>query len=272
MGERLRGKVALVSGAASSEPGVGAGRAAAQLFAREGASVFAIDANTAMLRETHDAIVAECGTVESLVVDIRDRAMCEEAVRLCCTRFGTIDVLHNNVGVGSTGGVVAISEEEWLRVMDTNLEGARNICRAVLPVMERAGRGSIVNTSSLLSHRGLRNIHNVAYSVSKAGIEALTRVISLEYASKGIRANNLILGLIDTPAIRAAYERRRAIPGNEDAADHIWHNRSTFPPLGRQGTPWEAAQAALFLASDESSYVTGIDLRVDGGLANVLLN
>jgi NAD(P)-dependent dehydrogenase (short-subunit alcohol dehydrogenase family) len=269
---RLDGKVAMISGAGSSAPGMSSGRATALLFAREGAKVFATDADAAQLRETVDAIRCESGIIDSATVDIRDRTAIEQAVIKCVQSFGTIDILHNNVGVGSTGGVVAISEEEWSRVLDTNLIGTRQVCRAVLPVMEKQQRGSIINTSSLLSGRSLRKIANVAYSVSKAGVEALTRVIALEYASKGIRANNLILGLIDTPAIRVAYERRRAIPGNEEAADRIWNNRSTFPPLGRQGTPWEAAQAALFLASDESSYITGIDLRVDGGLSDVLLD
>jgi NAD(P)-dependent dehydrogenase (short-subunit alcohol dehydrogenase family) len=154
--------------------------------------------------------------------------------------------------------------------METNVTGFRNTCRAVLPVMEAAGGGAIVNVSSLLSHLALRRIHNVAYAVSKAGLEALTRVIAMEYAPKGIRANNLVLGLIETPQIRASYERRRAIPGNEAEADRIWNGRNALAPMGRQGTPWEVARAALFLACDDSSYITGVDLRIDGGLANVL--
>jgi NAD(P)-dependent dehydrogenase (short-subunit alcohol dehydrogenase family) len=272
MADRLAGKVAVISGAGSSGPGLSTGRAAALLFAQEGARVFALDVNEASLRETCDAIAAKGGVVDSAVVDIRNPEAVEQAVARCIATFGTIDVLHNNVGVGSTGGIVTISDEEWTRVMQTNLVGARNTCRAVLPIMEKAGRGSIINTSSLLSGRSLRKIANVAYAVSKAGLEALTRVIALEYAPIGIRANNLVLGLIDAPVVRAAYERRRSIPGNEAEADRIWSNRSRFPPLGRQGTPWEVAQAALFLASDESSYVTGTDLRVDGGLMVVLLD
>src|SRR5262249_520156 len=212
--------------------GISNGRAAALLFAREGARVFALDVDEMSLRATHEAVVAEGGAIASAVADVRDKTAIERAVAESVVPFGTIDVLHNHVAVGSTGGVVAISADEWSRVIDINLIGVRNMCRAVLPIMERGGRGSIINVSSLLAARGLRKIHNVAYSVSKAGVEALTRVVALEYASKGIRANNLILGLIDTPVIRDAYERRRAIPGNEAEADGIWSTRNAFPPLG----------------------------------------
>ena len=247
------------------------GRAAALLFAKEGARVFAVDYDAAALKETHDAVVAAGGTAGSAVADVRDAQAMARAVAQCYEQFGALHVVHNNVGVGSTGGVTSISEEEWSRVVDINLSGIRNSCRAALPVMEKCGGGSIINVSSLLSVRGLRKIHNVAYAVSKAGVEALTRVIALEYADRNIRANNLILGLIDTPAVRGAYERRRALPGNAEEADRIWTQRSKFAPLGRMGTPLEVANAALFLASDESSYITGTDIWIDGGISLVHL-
>jgi NAD(P)-dependent dehydrogenase (short-subunit alcohol dehydrogenase family) len=267
---RLEGKVAVVVGAGSSGDGLSNGRAASILFAREGAKIFAIDANAGSLLETCAAVEKEGGTVESCVADICDARAVNDAIAKCVQRFGGIGVLHNNVGVASTGGIVAISDAEWDRVIDTNTTGARNTCRAVLPVMEAGGGGAIVNVSSLLSHLALRNIHNVAYAISKAGLEALTRVIAMEYAPRGIRANNLVLGLIETPQIRASYERRRKLPGNEAEADRIWAGRTRLAPMGRQGTPWEVARAALFLACEDSSYITGVDLRIDGGLANVL--
>jgi NAD(P)-dependent dehydrogenase (short-subunit alcohol dehydrogenase family) len=270
MSARLEGKVAVVVGAGSSGSGLSNGRAAAILFAREGAKVFAMDANADSLLATRAEIEKEGGTVETCVADIIDAKAVAASIEQCVRRFGTVNVLHNNVGIASTGGIGSISDEEWDRVVDTNLTGARNTCRAVLPVMAAAGGGAIVNVSSLLSRLALRNIHNIAYSVSKAGLEQLTRVIAMEYAAKGIRANNLVLGLIETPQIRASYERRRQLPGNEAEADRIWLGRGRLAPLGRQGTPWEVAKAALFLASDESSYITGVDLRIDGGLFNVL--
>lgn len=270
MTDRLKDRVVVVVGAGSSGSGMSNGRAASVLFARHGAKVFAIDQHVESMRETCAAVEREGATVDSAVCDIRDSARVRAAIDQCVSRFGTVDALYNNVGVASTGGVCVISDEEWDRVVDINVIGLRNTCRAVLPVMEAKGRGSIVNVSSLLSRLTLRRIHNVAYTASKAALEAMTRDIAIEYAPKGVRANNLILGLIDTPQIRANYERRRAIPGNEAEADRIWLGRSMLPPLGRQGTPWEVANAALFLLSDESSYITGANLVIDGGLANLL--
>lgn len=270
MTDRLKDRVIVVVGAGSSGNGMSNGRAASIRFAQEGATVFAIDQDAESLEVTRDAVKQAGGVIDVATCDIRDREGVQEAIDRCVRRFGTIDGLHNNVGVASTGGICAISDEEWNRVLDINLVGLRNTCRAVLPVMTTNGRGAIVNVSSLLSQLTLRNIHNVAYSVSKAALEAMTRDIAVEYASRGIRANNLVLGLIETPQIRANYERRRAIPGNEVEADRIWRGRSMLAPLGRQGTPWEVANAALFLISDESSYITGTNLLIDGGLANIL--
>lgn len=261
----------MIVGAGASGDGLSNGRAASIIFAREGAQIFAIDANGESLLETCSAVEQENkGGVDHAICDIRDAAAVKAAIDKCLQRFGTVNVLHNNVGIASTGGILAIPDEEWDRVIDINLVGLRNTCRAVLPAMEAGGGGAIVNVSSLLSHLALRRIHNIAYSVSKAGLEQLTRVIAMEYAPKNIRANNLVLGLIETPQIRAGYERRRKIPGNEAEADRIWHERGLLPPMGRQGNPWEVAKAALFLACDDSSYITGADLRIDGGLANVL--
>ncbi len=270
MAGRLEGRVAVVIGAGSSGEGLSNGRAAAALFAREGARVFAVDARAETLEPTRDMIQKEGSAVECFAADITDRQAVVEAMKKCVAVFGSINILHNNVGIASTGGVTAISYEEWDRVIATNLTGALNTCRAALPHMEAAGKGAIVNVSSLLSRLALKHIHNIAYSASKAGLEQLTRDIAMEYAPKGIRANNLVLGLIDTPQIRAAYERRRKLPGNEAEADRIWTHRGKLPPMGRQGTAWEVAQAALFLVSDESSYITGVDLKIDGGLCMAL--
>lgn len=265
---RLEGKVTFVMGAGSSGAGLSNGRAASLLFAREGARVFGVDINEQALDASRDEVVKEGGVFEGVVADVTDAAAVAGAVKACVKSFGTISVLHNNIGIASTGGATVITDEEWERVIATNLTGVFWTCRAVLPVMEAAGKGSIINVSSLLTRRTLRKISNIAYPVSKAGLEQITRSIAMEYAPKGIRANNLILGLIDTPQIRAAYERRRKVLPEE--ADRIWQGRNALPPIGRQGTPWEVAQAAVFLASDESSYITGADIRIDGGLSLAL--
>ncbi len=268
MPARLEGKVAVVMGAGSSGEGMSNGRASAVLFAREGARVFAVDSSADNLAGTRAMIEAEGGTLECFSADITRAEQVQAAVARCVEVFGGISILLNNVGIGGTGGATAISFEDWDRVIETNLKGALITCRAVLPVMEKAGTGSIVNVSSLLSRLALRKISNIAYSASKAGLEQLTRVIAVEYAPKGIRANNLVLGLIDTPQVRGGYERRRKIQPEE--ADRIWLGRSQFPAMLRQGTPWDIAYAALFLASDESRYITGADLPIDGGLAILL--
>jgi NAD(P)-dependent dehydrogenase (short-subunit alcohol dehydrogenase family) len=265
---RLHGKVAVVMGAGSSGEGTSIGRAIATLFAQEGAKVFAVDVDAQSLGQTARRVAEAGGAIESFVADVTDATAMARAMTRCAQTFGSIDVLVNNVGIAGTGGVAAIGEDEWHKLLATNLGGAFHATRAVLPFMEQAGGGAIVNVSSLLSSKTLRRIANIGYSVSKAGLEQLTRVIAVEYAPRNIRANNLVLGLIDTPQVRGAYERRRKIHGAE--ADRIWEARAAMAPLARQGTALEVAKAALFLASDESSYVTGTDLRIDGGLALVL--
>ena len=163
-GGRLAGKVAMIIGAGSvpGSTGVSNGYAAAKVFASEGARIFAVDVDQAALSHTSDAVLADGGVIRSAIADVRNVEQVQAAVAQCVEAYGAIDVLHNNVGVGSTGGIVTIPDEEWTRVLDTNLVGIRNTCRAVLPIMEKARRGSIINVSSLLASRALRRIPNVA--------------------------------------------------------------------------------------------------------------
>lgn len=266
---RLEGRVAVVVGAGTIGEGVGNGRATAVLFAREGARVFAIDRDPASLELTRQAIRDEGGVIECYTADVTVPDQVRDAMQRCASIFGGINVLHNNVGITKAGGAVQTSKEDWDRVLLTNLTSAFLTCREALPIMEASGKGSIINVSSLLAMRTRRTISYLSYSVSKAGLNQLTREIASQYAPKNIRANNLVLGSIDTPQIRESYNGEggvRQIFGDEEA-DRLLRERDKKAPMGRQGTPWEVAQAALFLASDESSYTTGSDIYIDGGLA-----
>ena len=257
---RLRDRAALVLGAGSVAPGWGNGKAISVLFAREGASVFAVDRDEAAARETAGIIAGEGGRAAAYAADVTDSAALEGAVAACVERFGRIDVLVNNVG-GSAPGGVEMAPEVWDRQMETNLRYVYLACRHALPVMARRGAGAVVNIASVA---GLRHIgHDLAaYAASKAGLLQFTRVTAVSWAAKGIRLNCVVPGLMHTPLVahRLAGER-----GGGDA-EALIAARHRQPPMGRMGDAWDVAHAALFLACDESKYITGTEIVVDGGL------
>ena len=261
-GGRLAGKAAIVVGAGST-PGetMGNGRAAAILFAREGASILLVDRDRGSAEETARLIAAEAGVATVCEADVTSTDDCRRIADECVHAFGRIDVLHNNVGIGSLGGPVELAEADWDRVLDLNLTAMFRTCKAVLPHMERQRRGAIVNVSSLAAIR-FAPYPMLAYSASKAGVNALTRSIAMQYARRGIRANAIMPGLIRTPM---AIEGIVAAIGID--RDELIRRRDAAVPMGHMGTAWDVAQAALFLASDEAQYVTGVVLPVDGGLA-----
>ncbi|TAK31831.1 MAG: SDR family oxidoreductase [Chloroflexota bacterium] len=260
MCKRLRNKVAIVTGAGSSGPGWGNGKATAVLFSRQGAKVFAVDKNPAAVEETKAIIDHEGGECEVYKGDVSKSSDVNALVEQCVHVYGGIDILHNNVGIPSLGGAVQIGEEEWDRVTAVNLKSAFLTCKCVLPHMERQGSGAIVNVSSVASIRELGS-PMIAYSVTKAGVNVLTKSIALQYASKNIRANCILLGLLHTPVI----EQLKSLFDGD--SDRMVETRSRQCPMGRMGDAWDAAHAALFLASDEARYITGIELIVDGGLS-----
>ena len=261
MGGRLADKVALVMGAGSSGPGWGNGKAASVLFAREGAKLLCVDIEPDAAAETAAIIAGEGGRAEAQAADVSRADQVEAMVARCLALYGRIDVLHNNVGILEVGGPVEASEESWDRIMAVNLKSMFLTCKHVLPVMERQGKGAIVNVASIAAIRWL-GVPYVSYSASKAGVVQLTRSVALQYAAKGIRANAILPGLMNTPMI--VEPLKEAYAGGD--ADRMIAVRDAQCPMGHMGDAWDVAYAALYLASDEAKYVTGTELVVDGGI------
>jgi NAD(P)-dependent dehydrogenase (short-subunit alcohol dehydrogenase family) len=258
MAERLKDKVALVFGAGSSGPGWGNGKAAAVAFAREGARVIAVDLNLAAAEETRGLIEAEGGTCLALAADVTNSESVKRAVDVTMERYGRIDILHNNVGVTKMGGPVELDEADWQRTIDLNLTSVYLACKHVLPIMCAQASGAIVNISSLAAIR-YTGYPYFAYYAAKAGVNQATVAIALQYASQGIRANAIVPGYIDTPLIH------NQISGQYASSEEMIRERNKLTPMGRMGTAWDIAKAAVFLASDDAQYITGVCLPVDGG-------
>jgi NAD(P)-dependent dehydrogenase (short-subunit alcohol dehydrogenase family) len=258
---RLAGKVAFITGAGCVGPGWGNGRAAAVLFAREGARVFAVDLEAETMVETVARVEAEGGTIATHLCDATDGAQVEAAIRACVERFGTIDILVNNVGGSAPGGAVALSEERWRAQLDVNLTSVFLTCKHAIPVMEATGGGAIVNTAST---SGLRwtGAAQVAYASAKAAIIQFSRVTAVEYARKRIRVNTVVPGQMHTPMVESRLAGQRS-GGDVEA---LLAARQARIPLGFMGDGRDTAYAALFLASDEARFITGTELVVDGGM------
>lgn len=267
MADRVKGKTAIVVGAGSVGPGWGNGKAAAVLYAREGARVVAVDVNPDAAQETAGIIRDEGGECHVIACDITRSDQVEAMVAEATGRLGRIDILHNNVGVVITGGAADLPEDEWDRAMDINLKGMFLTCRYTLPVMAAqepsavGQRGSIVNIASIAGIR-YSGIDYISYATTKGANLPLTRSIALEYADRGIRANAILPGLMDTPLIYQSVVEAYA----EGDAEEMRRKRDEQIPLGKMGDAWDVAYAALFLASDEAKHITAAELVVDGGL------
>jgi NAD(P)-dependent dehydrogenase (short-subunit alcohol dehydrogenase family) len=258
--QRLKQKIALIIGA-GQQPGqtLGNGRATAERFAQEGAILFLVDINADWLNETVQAIRTAGGQVESLVADITKESECSKIVAECFKKYGRIDILHNNVGLSKGDKKTSeLDVSSWEYIMDRNLKGMFMMCKHTLPIMIEQKSGCIINISSTASMAARPTI---TYKTSKAGVNALTQHIAIENAPFGIRANAVLPGLMDTPmAINRRAEERGVSP------DLIRQERNALVPLKRMGSAWDVANAAVFLASDEAAYITGVLLPVDGGL------
>jgi len=261
---RLEGKAALVVGAGSIGPGWGNGKATAALFAREGARVACVDVNPQAAEETAALIREEGGEAIALSADVAKAAEVEAVIAETHQTFGRIDVLDYNVGLAHVGGVVELPEEDWDRVFDVNLKGCYLAMKHVIPIMEAQGGGSIVNISSIASIR-YTGVAYATYYATKAAMNHLTKTTAVQYAAKGIRINAVLPGLMKTPMV----EKSAGLAGSySDGGDveEMWRVRDAQVPMGHMGDAWDVAQACLFLASDESKYVTGLELVVDGGI------
>jgi NAD(P)-dependent dehydrogenase (short-subunit alcohol dehydrogenase family) len=255
---RLRNKIALVVGAGASGVGWGNGKAAAVLFAREGARVIAVDINQDAVEDTRAIIVGERGHCDAIVADATSSSDVQRVVGSAVDRCGRIDILHNNVGAPVMGDPVVISESDWQRAMDLNLTSAFLACRHVLPIMLRQSAGTIVNVSSLASIQ-VNAYPYFGYLTAKAALNQFTRALAVHYAPHGIRANAVLPGVIDTPLVH------RDLVQQHTGIEDMLAKRHAASPMGRMGDAWDVAYASLFLASDEAKYITGVCLPVDGG-------
>lgn len=259
---RLAGKVALITGAGSVGPGWGNGRATAVRFAEEGARVFGVDRDEARMQETAQRIADAGGTFASASCDVTDRGSIAAMVARCIAEFGRIDVLINNVGGSAKGGPVEMSEEVWDAQIDHNLKSVFLMCKHVLPHMLAQGGGAIVNLSSTSGTRWT-GAAQIAYAATKAGVIQFSRVLAVQYAKQGIRVNTVVPGQLHTPMVEVRLAGQRA-GGN---VEELLKQRQSRIPLPFMGDGRDTANAALFLACDESRFVTGTEIVVDGGMS-----
>ena len=260
MPDRLKDKVAIVVGAGQT-PGdtIGNGRATAIVYAREGARVLLVDRRSESARDTQAMIEQEGGTASGFAADATSEADCKKMVEACVERYGRVDVLHNNVGIGDgDSGVTNMREEAWDRILSVNMKSVLMPSKAAIPIMRGQRSGAIVNISSIAA---VCSVGILAYKTSKAGVNALTHQMALGNAKYGIRVNCIMPGLMDTPMAIEGISKARNMP-----KDRLREERDAQVPLGaKMGTGWDIAYASLFLASDEAKFITGVLLPVDGG-------
>jgi NAD(P)-dependent dehydrogenase (short-subunit alcohol dehydrogenase family) len=255
MPDRLKGKVAVVTGAAPRGEGVGNGMACAILFAREGAKVVLVNRDKGRAEALAKQIKGEGGDAAVFVGDVTKPEVAEAMAAFAVERYGRLDIMHNNVGIGAPGTAETVKLDDWHKVLDANLTSAMLCSKYAIPRMRANGGGSIIMVSSILGAIGLSGNTggSVAYATAKAGLFGLTYSIAADYVTQNIRCNCIIIGSVHTPMVAGmgaeARERRRQMV-----------------PMQTEGTAWDIAHGAVYLASDESRWVTGLMLPIDGGL------
>ena len=258
---RVEGKVAIVTGAGSTPgPGMGTGKAAAVLLAREGAAVLLVDLHPERAEETLRLIQDDGGKAEVFAADVTRDADCRAMVGAAVEAFGTLDILVNNIGMASVGTVVDTTEEAWDRALDVNLRTAFLASKHAVPVMAERGGGAVVNISSISA---LRGDGTLAYSAAKGALLAMTVDMAYSHGRQGIRVNAIAPGHLTTPNVAAAYG------GPSPRTDYLNTLRNEAGLLATEGNGWDVGWAAVFLASDEARWITGVTLPVDSGVLTV---
>jgi len=249
---RLAGKAAIITGAGSQNDGVGNGRAMAVLFAREGARVLLVDRRLEAAELTRAFIAEHGGEAVPYAADVTDPAACNAMVEAALERWGRLDILVNNVGIGVSRTIADVSDADWELQMRVNVTSMVNASRPAIAAMRKTGGGAILNTSSIASQRG-RGL--APYAASKGAVESLTRAMAADHGREGIRVNAIAPGPAYTPMVYAR--------GMSEGARQA---RTRATALGVEGTPWDIAYGALYLCSDEARWITGVVLPVDGGV------
>lgn len=260
MCDRLKNKVAIVVGAGQI-PGdtIGNGRATAITFAREGARVMLVDNRLESAEDTMAMIQKEGGECFAHQTDVTREDDCKAMAAACMDRYGRIDILHNNVGIlGKDSNLHKLTAEAWDEIYQVNLRGVFLTCKHVMPHMEAQGSGAVINISSIAA---VCATNIIAYKTSKAGVNALTHALAMPASAKGVRVNAIMPGLMQTPTAIEVISRKRGISKEQLNAERD----ASVPLTGGQGTAWDIANAALFLASDEARFITAVVLPVDGG-------
>ncbi len=254
MADRLKGKVAVVTGAAPRGEGVGNGMATAILFAREGAKVVLVNRSAERAEKLAKQIRDEGGEASVFAGDVAKLDVCEAMAEFAVGQYGRLDILHNNVGIGAPGTPETVTLADWNKVIEANLTTTMLCTKACLPRMKQGGSGSIIMVSSIAGAVGLMGSTGaVAYSTAKAGLHGFTHSVAADYATQNIRANCIIVGSVHTPMVGHMGEEGR-------------ERRKKMVPMQTEGTAWDVAHGAVYLASDESRWVTGALLPIDGGL------
>jgi len=251
---RLDGKVSIVTGAGSSGPGVGTGKATAILFAREGAKVVLVDMNETAAQETLNEITSEGGVASVYKCDVTSASDCEAMSDYAISGFGRVDILFNNVGISGPGSTIDVEEDVWDRVLDINLKSMMLTSKYVVPKMIETGGGSIINISSIVGLRSGGGSPSIPYAASKGGVIALTKSMAVQLGRDNVRVNCIAPGHIYTPMVGGKMSPEMRV------------KRRTAGPLGTEGNAWDIAWANVFLASDESRWISGITMPIDAGL------
>ena len=262
MTARLKGKVALITGAGSVGPGWGNGRAMTIRFAQEGAQVFATDIDETRLDETLSYAGDEKANIQKGFVDVMQSSSIEKMVQECLQRFGRIDILVNNVGGSAKGGPVEMTEEVWDTQVDYNLKSVFLTCKYVLPGMIQQGSGAIIHMASTSGMRWTGSAQ-IAYAATKAGIIQFSKVLAVQYAKQNIRVNTIVPGQLHTPMVETRLAKQRT--GGDIAT--ILEQRQARIPLPFMGDGMDTANAAVFLASEEARFITGTEIVIDGGMS-----